>query len=94
MALQSLVILVVAAVVTALSALIAFPLLRRAGVVDVPSHRSSHTLSTVRGGGIAIGCGISGVPLSKWWKFFVPLFGILYVTQMLTVVFAQVFLGF
>ena len=43
---------------------------------------------------IAIGCGISGVPLSKWWKFFVPLFGILYVTQMLTVVFAQVFLGF
>ena len=28
-------------------------------------------------------------PLSKWWKFFVPLFGILYVTQMLTVVFAQ-----
>ncbi|WCE40634.1 glycosyltransferase family 4 protein [Brevibacterium sp. BDJS002] len=59
MALQSLVILVVAAVVTALSALIAFPLLRRAGVVDVPSHRSSHTLSTVRGGGIAIGCGIT-----------------------------------
>ena len=40
MALQSLVILVVAAVVTVLSALIAFPLLRRAGVVDVPSHRS------------------------------------------------------
>ena len=59
MALQSLVILVVAAVVTVLSALIAFPLLRRAGVVDVPSHRSSHTLSTVRGGGIAIGCGIT-----------------------------------
>ena len=59
MALQSLVILVVAAVVTALSALIAFPLLRRAGVVDVPTHRSSHTLSTVRGGGIAIGCGIT-----------------------------------
>lgn len=59
MALQSLVILVVAAVVTALSALIAFPLLRRAGVVDVPSHRSSHSLSTVRGGGIAIGCGIT-----------------------------------
>lgn len=59
MDLQSLVILVVAAVVTAISALIVFPLLRRAGVVDVPSHRSSHTLSTVRGGGIAIGCGIT-----------------------------------
>ena len=41
---------------------------------------------------IAIGCGISGVPLSKWWKFFVPLSGISSVTQMLTVVFAQAFL--
>lgn len=59
MDLQSLVILVVAAVVTVVAAIIVFPLLRRAGVVDVPSHRSSHTLSTVRGGGIAIGCGIT-----------------------------------
>jgi len=59
MDLQSLVIPVAAAVVTAVSALFVFPLLRRAGVVDVPSHRSSHTLSTVRGGGIAIGCGIT-----------------------------------
>lgn len=57
MGLQSLVIVVVAAVVTAISALIVFPILRRAGVVDVPSHRSSHSHSTVRGGGIAIGCG-------------------------------------
>ncbi|MDN6529023.1 MAG: hypothetical protein L0K67_08115, partial [Brevibacterium sp.] len=59
MDLQSLVIFVVAAVVTAVSALIAFPLLRRAGVVDVPSHRSSHSQPTVRGGGVAIGCGIT-----------------------------------
>ncbi|WP_193084227.1 MraY family glycosyltransferase [Brevibacterium aurantiacum] len=59
MDLQSLVIFVVAAVVTTVSALIAFPLLRRAGVVDVPSHRSSHTKATVRGGGVAIGCGIT-----------------------------------
>lgn len=59
MELLSLVILVVAAVVTAMAALIAFPLLRKAGVVDVPSRRSSHTQSTVRGGGIAIGCGIT-----------------------------------
>ena len=59
MELQSLVILVVAAVVTTVSALIAFPLLRRAGIVDIPSHRSSHTQSTVRGGGVAIGCGIT-----------------------------------
>ena len=56
---QLLVILVVASVVTIFSALIAFPLLRRAGIVDVPSHRSSHTQSTVRGGGVAIGCGIT-----------------------------------
>lgn len=56
---QSLVILVGAAAITAVSALVVFPLLRRAGIVDVPSHRSSHTLSTVRGGGIAIGCGIT-----------------------------------
>ncbi|TGD08494.1 glycosyltransferase family 4 protein [Brevibacterium sp. S111] len=56
---QLLVILVVAAVVTAFSALIAFPLLRQAGIVDVPSHRSSHTQATVRGGGVAIGCGIT-----------------------------------
>ena len=59
MDLQSLVILVVAAAVTAVSALIAFPLLRRAGIVDIPSHRSSHTQATVRGGGIAIGAGIT-----------------------------------
>ncbi|WP_193070093.1 MraY family glycosyltransferase [Brevibacterium aurantiacum] len=59
MDLLSLVIFVVAAVVTTVSALIAFPMLRRAGVVDVPSHRSSHTQATVRGGGVAIGCGIT-----------------------------------
>lgn len=59
MGFQPLLIVIVAAVATALSALIAFPLLRRAGIVDVPSHRSSHTQSTVRGGGVAIGCGIT-----------------------------------
>ncbi len=32
---------------------------------------------------IAIGCGITGVPITKWWKFFLPLFGILYVVQMM-----------
>ncbi|MGO3022466.1 MAG: MraY family glycosyltransferase [Brevibacterium sp.] len=69
MDLQSLVILVVAAVVTAVSALIVFPLLRRAGIVDVPSHRSSHTLATVRGGGIAIGCGITvATVLAMMWS--------------------------
>lgn len=49
----------VAATTTIGTALAVFPLLRRAGVVDVPSHRSSHTEVTVRGGGIAIGCGVT-----------------------------------
>ena len=43
---------------------------------------------------IAIGCGISGVPLSKWWKFFLPLFGAIYAVQMLMLVFVQLFMGF
>lgn len=59
MDLLSLVVFVVAATATVFSALIAFPLLRRAGVVDIPSHRSSHSEATVRGGGIAIGFGIT-----------------------------------
>lgn len=50
---------VVAGVVTVLSSLIVFPLLRRAGIVDVPTSRSSHTQVTVRGGGVAIGSGIT-----------------------------------
>jgi uncharacterized ion transporter superfamily protein YfcC len=32
---------------------------------------------------IPIICAIAHVPLSKWWKFFVPLFGIMYVVQMI-----------
>ncbi|QPR39212.1 hypothetical protein [Brevibacterium casei] len=54
-----LVVLIVAAAATAVSGLLVFPLLKRAGVVDVPSHRSSHTEVTVRGGGIAVGCGVT-----------------------------------
>lgn len=41
---------------------------------------------------IAIGCGISGVPLSKWWKFFLPLFGILFLVQVIFL-FAAVGMG-
>lgn len=59
MGLQLPVIFVVAAAAAVFSALFAFPLLRKAGVVDVPSQRSSHTQVTVRGGGVAIGCGIT-----------------------------------
>lgn len=32
---------------------------------------------------IPIICAIAHVPLEKWWKFFVPLFGIMFVVQML-----------
>lgn len=53
------VVFVVAAVMTALGAFLVLPVLRQAGVVDVPTHRSSHSIVTVRGGGIAIGCGIT-----------------------------------
>ena len=34
---------------------------------------------------IAIGCGIAGVPLNKWWKFFLPLFGIFFLIQLVFV---------
>lgn len=34
---------------------------------------------------IAIGCGIAGVPLNKWWKFFLPLFGIFFLIQVVFV---------
>lgn len=34
---------------------------------------------------IAIGCGIAGVPLNKWWKFFLPLFGIFFLLQVIFV---------
>lgn len=42
---------------------------------------------------IAIGCGIAGVPLNKWWKFFLPLFGIFFAIQVVFVV-GAVFIGF
>ena len=32
---------------------------------------------------LAISIGISGIPMHKWWKFFMPLFGILYIAQAL-----------
>ena len=42
---------------------------------------------------IAIGCGIAGVPLNKWWKFFLPLFGIFFAIQVVFVV-GAVLIGF
>ena len=36
-------------------------------------------------GGCVIVCGIGGIPLQKWWKWFLPLAGIIYVMQMIFV---------
>ncbi|SDL48427.1 UDP-N-acetylmuramyl pentapeptide phosphotransferase/UDP-N-acetylglucosamine-1-phosphate transferase [Tessaracoccus oleiagri] len=45
--------LIVAAVVALASPLVLYPLLARAGVVDIPNERSSHHRVTTRGGGVA-----------------------------------------
>jgi UDP-N-acetylmuramyl pentapeptide phosphotransferase/UDP-N-acetylglucosamine-1-phosphate transferase len=45
------------AVVAATEAM-AIPLLRRAAIVDVPGHRSSHAVPTPRGGGIPVAAGL------------------------------------
>lgn len=39
---------------------------------------------------IAAACGMAGVPINKWWKWFIPLFGILYIVQMILVAVAVV----
>src|ERR1700728_5203383 len=44
-------------VVTAAEAL-TIPLLRRAAIIDMPGHRSSHTVPTPRGGGIPVAAGL------------------------------------
>lgn len=33
-------------------------------------------------------CGIAGVKIEKWWKWFVPLFGMLLLTQMVLIAIA------
>jgi UDP-N-acetylmuramyl pentapeptide phosphotransferase/UDP-N-acetylglucosamine-1-phosphate transferase len=45
------------AVVAAAEA-VTIPLLRRAAIIDMPGHRSSHTVPTPRGGGIPIAAGL------------------------------------
>ncbi len=37
---------------------------------------------------ITIVCGLSGIPYDKWLRFFIPLFGIIYVAQMIMLVIA------
>lgn len=41
-------------------------------------------------GGIAMYCALAGIPLQKWWKFIMPLFGIMYVVQMILLFVATV----
>jgi len=43
-------------------------------------------------GGAMVACGLSGVPIDKWWKFFLPLFGILYIESFILTA-AAVLLG-
>lgn len=30
--------------------------------------------------GIMVSCGLAGVPIDRWWKFFLPLFGLMFIT--------------
>jgi UDP-GlcNAc:undecaprenyl-phosphate/decaprenyl-phosphate GlcNAc-1-phosphate transferase len=70
------------AVVTGAEA-VAIPLLRRAAIMDVPGHRSSHTVPTPRGGGIPIvagllvAAGIIGGTNALVFAFAVAAFGLL-----------------
>jgi UDP-GlcNAc:undecaprenyl-phosphate GlcNAc-1-phosphate transferase len=70
------------AVVTGAEA-VTIPLLRRAAIIDVPGHRSSHTVPTPRGGGIPIvagllvAAGIIGGANAIIFAFAVAVFGLL-----------------
>ena len=70
------------AVVAAAEA-VTIPLLRRAAIIDVPSHRSSHTIPTPRGGGIPVvagllvACGLIGGADAAVFGFAVAAFGLL-----------------
>ena len=70
------------AVVTGAEA-VTIPLLRRAAIIDVPGHRSSHTVPTPRGGGIPIvagllvAAGIIGGTNAIVFAFAVAAFGLL-----------------
>jgi UDP-GlcNAc:undecaprenyl-phosphate/decaprenyl-phosphate GlcNAc-1-phosphate transferase len=62
---------------------VTIPLLRRAAIIDVPGHRSSHTVPTPRGGGIPIvagllvAAGIIGGANAIVFAFAVAAFGLL-----------------
>jgi UDP-GlcNAc:undecaprenyl-phosphate/decaprenyl-phosphate GlcNAc-1-phosphate transferase len=44
--------------VVAVAEAVTIPLLRRAAIIDLPGHRSSHTVPTPRGGGVPVAAGL------------------------------------
>jgi UDP-GlcNAc:undecaprenyl-phosphate/decaprenyl-phosphate GlcNAc-1-phosphate transferase len=69
--------------VVAAAEAVTIPLLRRAAIIDVPGHRSSHTVPTPRGGGIPIvaglliAAGLIGGAIAAVFAFAVAAFGLL-----------------
>jgi UDP-GlcNAc:undecaprenyl-phosphate/decaprenyl-phosphate GlcNAc-1-phosphate transferase len=69
--------------VVAAAEALTIPLLRRAAIIDVPGHRSSHTVPTPRGGGIPIvaglliAAGLIGGAIAAVFAFAVAAFGLL-----------------
>ena len=53
--------------VTLLAAAIVIPVLRRNGLVDIPTARSSHLSPVARGGGFAVGCGVTAGGAAAAW---------------------------
>jgi len=70
-------------VVVAAAEAVMIPLLRRAAIVDIPGHRSSHIVPTPRGGGIPIAAGLLvaagliGGAIAALFAFAVVAFGLL-----------------
>jgi UDP-GlcNAc:undecaprenyl-phosphate/decaprenyl-phosphate GlcNAc-1-phosphate transferase len=73
--------------IVATAEVVTVPLLRRAAVIDVPGHRSSHTVPTPRGGGIPIAAGLlvaaglMGSALAALFAFTVATFGLLGIAE-------------
>jgi UDP-GlcNAc:undecaprenyl-phosphate/decaprenyl-phosphate GlcNAc-1-phosphate transferase len=69
--------------VVAAAEAVTIPLLRRAAIIDVPGHRSSHTVPTPRGGGLPIAAGLLvaagliGSANAAVFAFAVAVFGLL-----------------
>lgn len=55
---------ITSAAVTVASAAAVIPVLKRGGLVDIPTARSSHITPVARGGGFAVGCGVTAGSLA------------------------------